>query len=960
MAKYARLQLLLKDDPDIDLSFYPAHLLHLRSILSDWVEKQDLEELLFDTNCDVLCKQLHEEAIALLHDKAKDSQLAGFQIHIRTIISDLKKAYETDPIKFVQDLFDALNKEDQLTDSMAYQPMVIDGATAFQSLDQLTRFINVCCESTKKIMDVVNTAATVLNNWADDIESKSTVPRDVFGNGECVKPPYEILQRLKKNFGLHMPKLTDNLGRAIAALNPHIKQWKLHQMYQCVSRRPANGPILMPEQVETLCVKMCECVSHLHRCVVSNELQRMDSVRDHNAAPGIATISITANFEPTIRSLINQIFESFLVVIEQPPVTMMIEKEKGTKDKSDDTNSSKKFQTTIGILGGNGFRDIGLQILEVEIYLAHNQDLSKCIYNNQKPKDAFQILRDKPARRTQSRNYDSPTLPYQRTYKSLRVEGYRRNESKNVYKQLYHVVYDIKFQIPFPVMMEFSAQTYSLPIIVRTGAVQASEHVGVLLWHSFSSPNVFDLNAEVANSMTVSQVIEMINERILYIGGRGLQQYEIQFLQDRIKMAMTVKGDRNGNSDSITLDAFIKDKVVLPSQGSRQEKDTMSFSLWRWIHAIINLLEGDLKQPWVDDIVYGFASREQCILALQNEPDGTFLLRFSESFLSGNYINSKGGLAVVVKTGGKVGFPPPLVSEDIEKEGLAKLFRNIGEGGQGHCLFLYGSNTDLETLENRYPPACPDAQGPQSNRYLGWKKVEVIVPQNQDHASNMGTPNSHNGHGTMQPDPRNQPKKAKRRATRPKPDPVTINTKQYRATGPWSPAESTSSAQSPLSMPMSPTNGEFQAVGYQHHVQRQLSSSSYDSPPTPTNIPTPVFAQLNLNKTISNQQDIMELELITPGEYFFVDGGAAETGANSDVVNLTSLGLSSGIIVSTGGSNQMIVQQNLSMNLPQDGTPSNFLLSNMESMNLMLDNDAEPFTIEDLQQLQDYADSANQ
>ena len=33
-------------------------------------------------------------------------------------------------------------------------------------------------------------------------------------------------------------------------------------------------------------------------------------------------------------------------------------------------------------------------------------------------------------------------------------------------------------------------QIISLPIIVRTGANQASEHIGAQLWHSFSCPNV--------------------------------------------------------------------------------------------------------------------------------------------------------------------------------------------------------------------------------------------------------------------------------------------------------------------------------------------------------------------------------------------------------------------------------------------------------------------------------------
>ena len=42
MSQYAKLQQLLKDEKSgIDLSFYPSYLLNLRTILAEWVEKQD-------------------------------------------------------------------------------------------------------------------------------------------------------------------------------------------------------------------------------------------------------------------------------------------------------------------------------------------------------------------------------------------------------------------------------------------------------------------------------------------------------------------------------------------------------------------------------------------------------------------------------------------------------------------------------------------------------------------------------------------------------------------------------------------------------------------------------------------------------------------------------------------------------------------------------------------------------
>ena len=86
-------------------------------------------------------------------------------------------------------------------------------------------------------------------------------------------------------------------------------------------------------------------------------------------------------------------------------------------------------------------------------------------------------------------------------------------------------------------------------------------------------------------------------------------------------------------------------------------------------------------------IIYGFASREHCVKVLKDQADGTFLLRFSESFLSGNYINSKGGLVVVIQKDGEISLPlptPPFPSPtsphicyDVEMRGRAVRILNL-------------------------------------------------------------------------------------------------------------------------------------------------------------------------------------------------------------------------------------------------------------------------------------------
>nr|KAG5689006.1 hypothetical protein BaRGS_030657 [Batillaria attramentaria] len=242
-------------------------------------------------------------------------------------------------------------------------------------------------------------------------------------------------------------------------------------------------------------------------------------------------------------------------------------------------------------------------------------------------------------------------------YEGVRVEEYSRKETKHVYRQVYYAVYKVTVQFTVP-MWTFEVQTTSLPVLVRTGAVQAAEHVGVQLCLSYIAKNVLDPRVTVPTSMKIEDIVQMMNERIRGIGGRGLESYEKEFLREKLALMKSTKGSKGQNKE-VTLEAFIKDKVVLPSQAAYglastdSKGDEMPFSLWRWLHSVINLLEKTIKQPWLDGVIYGFASRKHCEEILMDKPEGTFLLRFSESTVQGNHKESQGGLGLVGKVGGK-------------------------------------------------------------------------------------------------------------------------------------------------------------------------------------------------------------------------------------------------------------------------------------------------------------------
>ena len=95
----------------------------------------------------------------------------------------------------------------------------------------------------------------------------------------------------------------------------------------------------------------------------------------------------------------------------------------------------------------------------MELCLTFNRDLAEAQEQKRLPSRAFKIYNDKSGKRQRSsKNVESPTLPYQRTYEDLRVEHFSRKETKYVYKQLYHVVYDVKLYISHLLQEEYHGQ----------------------------------------------------------------------------------------------------------------------------------------------------------------------------------------------------------------------------------------------------------------------------------------------------------------------------------------------------------------------------------------------------------------------------------------------------------------------------------------------------------------------
>ncbi|XP_006777848.1 PREDICTED: signal transducer and activator of transcription 5B-like [Myotis davidii] len=71
------------------------------------------------------------------------------------------------------------------------------------------------------------------------------------------------------------------------------------------------------------------------------------------------------------------------------------------------------------------------------------------------------------------------------------------------------------------------------------------------------------------------------------------------------------------------------------SQFNRENLPGRNYTFWQWFDGVMEVLKKHLKPHWNDGAILGFVNKQQAHDLLINKPDGTFLLRFSDSEIGG-------------------------------------------------------------------------------------------------------------------------------------------------------------------------------------------------------------------------------------------------------------------------------------------------------------------------------------
>ncbi|XP_041701402.2 signal transducer and activator of transcription 6 isoform X2 [Coregonus clupeaformis] len=208
----------------------------------------------------------------------------------------------------------------------------------------------------------------------------------------------------------------------------------------------------------------------------------------------------------------------------------------------------------------------------------------------------------------------------------------------------------------------YRIQMISVPVVVIVHGSQDNNALATIIWDcAFSEPDRIPF--VVPERVPWKQMCVTLNSKFMSDVGteRCFDSYNQHFLAQKI----FDKPDIAGDYSNMLVSWAQFNKEMLPGR---------PFTFWQWFDGVIELTKRHLKSYWSDGLIFGFIGKQHLHLILKDRPNGTFLLRFSDSEIGGITIAY---VAPSENGGQKIQNIQPATKRDLEIRSLGNRIRDI-------------------------------------------------------------------------------------------------------------------------------------------------------------------------------------------------------------------------------------------------------------------------------------------
>ncbi|KAL8599781.1 hypothetical protein ACOMHN_040491 [Nucella lapillus] len=206
------------------------------------------------------------------------------------------------------------------------------------------------------------------------------------------------------------------------------------------------------------------------------------------------------------------------------------------------------------------------------------------------------------------------------TFRNMQLKKIQRSDKKGseaVTEEKFCILFQSDFNVGGNDLV-FQVWTLSLPVVVTVHGNQECNAMATVLWdNAFSEPG--RLPFTVPEQVPWPMLGEQLSRKFKQNTGRGLNQDSLDYLGSKIFGAQ----------------ADCSQTMISWKQFNKDELQDRNFTFWEWFFAVLKLTKEHLKGPWNDGSIIGFISKFKAQECLNQQENGTFLLRFSDSECGG-------------------------------------------------------------------------------------------------------------------------------------------------------------------------------------------------------------------------------------------------------------------------------------------------------------------------------------
>ncbi|XP_018583075.1 signal transducer and activator of transcription 5B-like isoform X3 [Scleropages formosus] len=384
-------------------------------------------------------------------------------------------------------------------------------------------------------------------------------------------------------------------------LDDELIQWKRRQQL-AGNGGPPEGAL---DVLQSWCEKLAELI-----CQNRQQIRRAEHLRQQLPIPGPVEELLT-ELNNTITDIISALVTSTFIIEKHPPQVL---------------KTQTKFAATVRLLVG-GKLNVHMNPPQVKATIISEQQ-AKALLKNENTRNVLSCSESSGEILNNSSvmEYHQTTGTLSAHFRNMSLKRIKRSDrrgAESVTEEKFTVLFESQFSVGGNELV-FQVKTLSLPVVVIVHGSQDNNATATVLWdNAFAEPGRVPF--AIPDKVMWPQLCDALNMKYKaeVQSNRGLSEENLVFLAQK------------AFSSASTSPEDYRSMTMSWSQFNRESLPGRNFTFWQWFDGVIELMKKHLKLHWNDGAILGFVNKQQAQDMLMSKPNGTFLLRFSDSEIGG-------------------------------------------------------------------------------------------------------------------------------------------------------------------------------------------------------------------------------------------------------------------------------------------------------------------------------------